>query len=81
MLSGSRGGRVWFILIHDHLKVHDNIFCCRSGSAADTQAIADIVSYYLNLHRYQRDGKRTFGTRNIDLKKHLGLQHPTRRAS
>ena len=29
--------------------VHDSIFCCRSGSAADTQAVADIVKYYLEL--------------------------------
>lgn len=29
--------------------VHDKIFCCRSGSAADTQAIADIVRYYLEM--------------------------------
>ena len=27
-------------------QVHDTIWC-RSGSAADTQAVADIVSYYL----------------------------------
>ncbi|KAJ2234014.1 Proteasome subunit beta type-1 [Coemansia sp. RSA 485] len=31
-------------------KVHDNIYCCRSGSAADTQAIADIVKYYLDMY-------------------------------
>ncbi|GJQ78669.1 hypothetical protein Trydic_g2712 [Trypoxylus dichotomus] len=31
-------------------KVTDNIYCCRSGSAADTQAIADIVAYHLNFH-------------------------------
>jgi len=30
--------------------VHDRIYCCRSGSAADTQAVADIVQYYLDLH-------------------------------
>nr|ABB86551.1 proteosome PSMB6/9 protein [Branchiostoma lanceolatum] len=30
--------------------VHDRIFCCRSGSAADTQAIADIVSYHTSFH-------------------------------
>eukprot|EP00013_Stygamoeba_regulata_P023060 CAMPEP_0177649452 /NCGR_PEP_ID=MMETSP0447-20121125/11396_1 /TAXON_ID=0 /ORGANISM="Stygamoeba regulata, Strain BSH-02190019" /LENGTH=199 /DNA_ID=CAMNT_0019152215 /DNA_START=185 /DNA_END=784 /DNA_ORIENTATION=- len=30
--------------------VHDRIYCCRSGSAADTQAIADLVAYYLELH-------------------------------
>lgn len=33
-------------------KVHDRIYCCRSGSAADTQAVADIVHYYLQLYRY-----------------------------
>lgn len=31
--------------------VHDRIYCCRSGSAADTQAIADAVSYQLEFHR------------------------------
>ncbi|XP_072175286.1 proteasome subunit beta type-6-like [Diadema setosum] len=31
-------------------KVHDRIYCCRSGSAADTQAIADIVSYLVEFH-------------------------------
>merc|ERR1711953_1680 len=30
-------------------KVHDKIFCMRSGSSADTQAIADIVKYYLDI--------------------------------
>ncbi|KAJ2689166.1 Proteasome subunit beta type-1, partial [Coemansia spiralis] len=34
-------------------KVHDLIYCCRSGSAADTQAIADIVKYYLDLYTAQ----------------------------
>ena len=29
--------------------VTDSIFCCRSGSAADTQAITDIVKYRLNI--------------------------------
>lgn len=28
-------------------RVSDTIYCCRSGSAADTQAIADIVAYYM----------------------------------
>lgn len=32
--------------------VHDRIYCCRSGSAADTQAVADIVHYYLQMHAY-----------------------------
>jgi 20S proteasome subunit beta 1 len=30
--------------------VHDRIYCCRSGSAADTQAIADIVHYYSQMY-------------------------------
>ena len=30
--------------------VTEKIFCCRSGSAADTQAIADQVKYELDLH-------------------------------
>jgi len=28
----------------------DNIFVCRSGSAADTQTLADLTRYYLSLH-------------------------------
>lgn len=31
-------------------QVTDKIFCCRSGSAADTEAIADMVKYSLNFH-------------------------------
>jgi hypothetical protein len=31
-------------------RVHDTIWCCRSGSAADTQAVADIVQYQLGLY-------------------------------
>ncbi|CAG8644761.1 18124_t:CDS:2, partial [Acaulospora morrowiae] len=33
--------------------IHDRIYCCRSGSAADTQAIADIVHYYLQMYSAQ----------------------------
>ncbi|GJE84493.1 20S proteasome subunit [Phanerochaete sordida] len=29
--------------------VHDRIYCCRSGSAADTQAVADAVHYNLQM--------------------------------
>lgn len=29
-------------------KVHDNIWCCRSGSAADTQIVSEYVRYYLD---------------------------------
>jgi 20S proteasome subunit beta 1 len=31
-------------------RVTDKIYCCRSGSAADTQAIADIVNYHMEFH-------------------------------
>ncbi|XP_011813753.1 PREDICTED: proteasome subunit beta type-6 isoform X3 [Colobus angolensis palliatus] len=31
--------------------IHDHIYCCRSGSAADTQAVADAVTYQLGFHR------------------------------
>jgi len=30
--------------------VTDKIFCCRSGSAADTQVISEYVRYYLDMH-------------------------------
>lgn len=33
-------------------KITDKIYCCRSGSAADTQAISDIVQYSMNYHEY-----------------------------
>lgn len=34
-------------------EVHDTIWCCRSGSAADTQAVADMVKYYLQMYTAQ----------------------------
>jgi 20S proteasome subunit beta 1 len=30
------------------VQLSDNIYACRSGSAADTQALTDYVHYYLN---------------------------------
>lgn len=38
-------------------RITDKIYCCRSGSAADTQAIADIVSYstYFSENQNGRD--------------------------
>ncbi|ORZ38718.1 proteasome subunit beta type-6 [Catenaria anguillulae PL171] len=33
--------------------VHDRVYCCRSGSAADTQAVADIVHYYCQMYSVQ----------------------------
>lgn len=41
-------------------RVHDKIWCCRSGSAADTQAVADIVQYHLDLYTTQ------YGTPSIE---------------
>uniref|UniRef100_A0A8C3SNJ3 proteasome endopeptidase complex n=1 Tax=Chelydra serpentina TaxID=8475 RepID=A0A8C3SNJ3_CHESE len=35
--------------------IHERIFCCRSGSAADTQAIADAVAYQLGFHSIELD--------------------------
>jgi 20S proteasome subunit beta 1 len=42
--------------------VSDRIFCCRSGSAADTQAVADIVHYYLQLYSVQESKPPTVQT-------------------
>ena len=38
--------------------IHDRIYCCRSGSAADTQAVADMIAYHSGLYAYHllRDG-------------------------
>ncbi|KAJ2998386.1 Proteasome subunit beta type-1, partial [Globomyces sp. JEL0801] len=43
-------------------QVHDRIFCCRSGSAADTQAVADIVHYHLQLYGVQEETAPTVQT-------------------
>lgn len=32
-------------------QLQDKIWCCRSGSAADTQAVADVVRYQLDLYQ------------------------------
>uniref|UniRef100_A0A1B6CT04 Proteasome subunit beta n=1 Tax=Clastoptera arizonana TaxID=38151 RepID=A0A1B6CT04_9HEMI len=32
-------------------QITDHIYCCRSGSAADTQAISDIVKYHLSFYK------------------------------
>lgn len=37
--------------------ISDRIYCCRSGSAADTQAVADIVTYYLSMFAVQHEGQ------------------------
>jgi 20S proteasome subunit beta 1 len=33
--------------------IDERIYVCRSGSAADTQAISDYVKYYLDMHKMQ----------------------------
>jgi len=43
-------------------EVHDRIYCCRSGSAADTQAIADYVRWFLNMHSVELDEEPEVGT-------------------
>eukprot|EP00461_Guttulinopsis_vulgaris_P002247 UN02248 len=40
-------------------QIADNIFCCRSGSAADTQAISDYVRAYLNSHSIENNGAQS----------------------
>eukprot|EP00274_Cyanoptyche_gloeocystis_P001434 CAMPEP_0196657028 /NCGR_PEP_ID=MMETSP1086-20130531/21301_1 /TAXON_ID=77921 /ORGANISM="Cyanoptyche gloeocystis , Strain SAG4.97" /LENGTH=224 /DNA_ID=CAMNT_0041990013 /DNA_START=53 /DNA_END=727 /DNA_ORIENTATION=+ len=35
--------------------VSEKIYCCRSGSAADTQAISDYVKYFMHLHSAELD--------------------------
>lgn len=43
-------------------QVHDTIWCCRSGSAADTQAVADIVHYQLGMYGVQNGSPPTTQT-------------------
>lgn len=38
-------------------RIHDSIYCCRSGSTADTQAVADYVRHYLAQHAMTIEGK------------------------
>ena len=42
--------------------LHDSIFMCRSGSAADTQAISDYVRYFLSAHTTEIDRQPTVKT-------------------
>jgi len=43
-------------------KVHDNIFVCRSGSAADTQALTGFVQNYLGQHAVELGKQPTVNT-------------------
>ncbi|ESN96099.1 hypothetical protein HELRODRAFT_155984 [Helobdella robusta] len=38
-------------------KVSETIYCCKSGSSADTQAISDVVSYHLSVHKLEFGGE------------------------
>ncbi|CAG5131169.1 unnamed protein product [Candidula unifasciata] len=38
---------------HKLTGITDYIYCCRSGSAADTQAVADLVKYQIDFHRME----------------------------
>ncbi|CAG8536077.1 9834_t:CDS:2 [Paraglomus occultum] len=50
----SMGGAYVVNRVTDKLTyVSDRIYCCRSGSAADTQAVANLVTYYLQLYAIQ----------------------------
>lgn len=40
-------------------QIHEKIWCCRSGSAADTQAVADILHYYLQMYETQNGAAPT----------------------
>lgn len=42
-------------------KVDDLVWCCRSGSAADTQAVADIVARHLKLQAVHHGTPTTTG--------------------
>lgn len=42
--------------------LHDRILCCRSGSAADTQALADVVRYQLELIGVERAERPSVNT-------------------
>lgn len=43
-------------------QLHDSIWCCRSGSAADTQAITDYVRHYLSQLAVETGRKPTVKT-------------------
>lgn len=49
----STGGYVANRIADKLTQLSGKIYCCRSGSAADTQAIADVVQYSLNYHENQ----------------------------
>lgn len=56
------------------LKIHymaPNIYCCGAGTAADTEAVTDMVSSQLQLHRYRMGRESRVVTALTLLKTHL----------
>ncbi|KAG1676258.1 hypothetical protein FOA52_006476 [Chlamydomonas sp. UWO 241] len=55
-------------------KIHfiaDNIYCCGAGTAADTEAVTDMVSAQLKLHKYATGRQSRVVTSLTMLKQHL----------
>nr|KJB75923.1 hypothetical protein B456_012G065800 [Gossypium raimondii] len=55
-------------------KIHymaPNIYCCGAGTAADTEAVTDMVSSQLQLHRYHTGRESRVVTALTLLKRHL----------
>lgn len=55
-------------------KIHymaPNIYCCGAGTAADTEAVTDMVSSQLQLHRYHTGRESKVVTALTYLKRHL----------
>ena len=48
--------------------ISDYIFCCRSGSAADTQAIVEIAQYYLSVHSVETNEQPLVNTAATSLR-------------
>ncbi|KAA1466243.1 20S proteasome subunit [Dentipellis sp. KUC8613] len=47
-------------------QLHDRIYCCRSGSAADTQALADYVHRFLQLeHQFTQEPPTVHNAANV----------------
>lgn len=42
--------------------ITDRVYCCRSGSAADTQIVSDYVRYYVSMHGVELGSEPLVGT-------------------
>jgi hypothetical protein len=54
--------------------IHDRIYCCRSGSAADTQAVSDYVRRFLAEHAIEKGALPTVQTLAIAFNKKIALE-------